>query len=136
MKKLIYLCMMVPLLFCGCDKDDDVVKEEEEQDQFYIKYTANYCDFDDHFVQYRDENGNLVRQKIHTSEEQVYEIGPVSPKFQAYIEGTLCTHTPVSIHIYVRKNNQAYIEVAKQSMHVSSWYSGYRSCTYNVFDYD
>lgn len=114
------------LHFSSCSNDDI-----EQKNGYFIRYSAQQCSY----LKYRDVNGDLVSKSTNTSDEEFFEIGPVSSIFQAYIEGKESNHKPCSINIYVKKNDQAYIKVATQSLFDYSP-TGTRSITYNVQEYD
>ena len=115
-----FLFILLVLLFVGCETEDDNTVEPDieveaptSKDKYYVQYSARYDSFHTHYIKYRDEKGDLISKTINcTSEEQKFEVGPVSSIFQAYIEGETCIYNYVSLNIYVRKNDQPYIRVA------------------------
>ena len=75
-----FLLVLIVFLFVGCGTEDNNTVETE--DKYYVQYSAQYDKFHTHYIKYRDEKGDLISKTINcTSEEQKFEVGPVSSIF-------------------------------------------------------
>lgn len=133
------ILFVIAILLVGCSKDENGIDDEvsSSKNQYYVKYVARYCSFHEHHINYRDEMGSLIHVSIPTTTEYYsVEVGPVSSIFQAYIDGDCCVYAGREISIYVKKNNQDYIQMATTLVKSNIHGSGKKSLTFNLRDYD